>query len=59
MFEGDELMIVTTKGKVVRLNADEVRSTGRAASGVKLITLDDGDRVMSVARIPAVEEVAK
>jgi len=59
MFEGDELMIVTTKGKVVRLNADEVRSTGRAASGVKLITLDEGDRVMSVARIPAVEEVAK
>ncbi|MBP7634665.1 DNA gyrase subunit A [Candidatus Ozemobacteraceae bacterium] len=59
MFEGDELMIVTTKGKVVRLNADEVRSTGRAASGVKLITLDEGDRVMSVARIPAMEEVAK
>jgi len=58
MFEGDELMIVTINGKVVRLNADTIRNTGRAAMGVKLITLDEGDKVISVVRIPAKEEKA-
>lgn len=58
MFEGDELMVVTTNGKVVRLDADKVRNTGRAASGVKLISLDGDDRLISVVRIPAQEEAA-
>lgn len=58
MFKGDELMIVTTNGKVVRLNADTIRSTGRAASGVKLITLDNDDKLISVVRIPSKEEKA-
>lgn len=57
MFAGDELMIVTTNGKVVRLNADSIRNTGRAASGVKLITLDGDDRLISVVRIPSQEEL--
>ena len=58
MFEGDELMIVTTSGKVVRLDADKIRETGRAASGVKLITLDGEDKLISVVRIPSKEESA-
>ncbi len=58
MFEGDELMVVTTNGKVVRLSADSIRNTGRAASGVKLITLDGDDRLISVVRIPSKEELA-
>ncbi|MGM0599823.1 MAG: DNA gyrase subunit A [Candidatus Rifleibacteriota bacterium] len=58
MFEGDELMVVTTTGKVVRLSADKIRNTGRAASGVKLITLGDDDKLISVVRIPAKEEAA-
>jgi DNA gyrase subunit A len=58
MFEGDELMVVTTNGKVVRLDADKIRNTGRAASGVKLITLDDDDKLISVVRIPSKEEAA-
>lgn len=56
MFEGDELMVVTTNGKVVRMNADTIRNTGRAASGVKLITLEEGDQLISVVRIPSREE---
>jgi DNA gyrase subunit A len=58
MFEGDELMVVTTTGKVVRLSADKIRNTGRAASGVKLITLGEDDKLISVVRIPAKEEAA-
>ncbi len=56
MFSGDELMVVTTNGKVVRLSSDSIRNTGRAASGVKLITLDNDDRLISVVRIPSKEE---
>lgn len=59
MLEGDELMIVTTSGKVIRMNADTVRSTGRIAQGVKLMTIDEGDRLISVVRIPAREEVVE
>lgn len=56
VFKGDELMIVTESGKVVRLNVDSIRKTGRAASGVKLITLSDEDQLISAVRIPSVEE---
>lgn len=56
VFEGDELMVVTESGKVVRLNVDSIRKTGRAASGVKLITLSDDDQLISAVRIPSVEE---
>lgn len=58
MFEGDEIMVVTASGKVVRMNADTIRNTGRAASGVKLITLADDDNLISVVRIPSMEEKA-
>ncbi|MDD3000427.1 MAG: DNA gyrase subunit A [Candidatus Riflebacteria bacterium] len=58
MFNGDELMVVTTNGKVVRLSSDSIRNTGRAASGVKLITLDNSDKLISVVRIPSKEEKA-
>lgn len=58
MFNGDELMVVTTNGKVVRLSSDSIRNTGRAASGVKLITLDNNDKLISVVRIPSKEEKA-
>ncbi|MBF0407630.1 MAG: DNA gyrase subunit A [Candidatus Riflebacteria bacterium] len=56
MFEGDELMIVTTIGKVIRFNTNTLRSVNRFTMGVKLMTLDPNDRVISVARIPAKEE---
>ena len=56
MFEGDELMLVTTSGKVVRIDSGKVRNTGRVASGVILIKLDSSDKLISVVRIPAEEE---
>jgi len=56
LFEGDELMLVTTSGKVVRLDAGKLRSTGRVTSGVILIKLNSSDKLISVIRIPAKEE---
>ena len=55
--EGDELMVMTESGKVIRCPIEDVRETGRAAVGVRLVNLDDGDKVTAVARI-AKEEAA-
>jgi DNA gyrase subunit A len=49
---GDELMLMTRGGTVVRTRVDEVRSTGRAAQGVKIIDLEASDILTGVARCP-------
>jgi DNA gyrase subunit A len=48
---GDDILIVTTKGKVIRIPADEVSSQGRNTMGVRIIDLDADDRVGSIARV--------
>jgi DNA gyrase subunit A len=50
---GDEILIVTTKGKVIRFPAEDVSSQGRNTWGVRVIDLDPDDRVGSLARVEA------
>jgi DNA gyrase subunit A len=52
----DEILIVTEGGMLIRTNVSEISRFGRAAQGVRVIRLDEGDRVVSVARAEAVEE---
>ena len=52
---GDDVMLVTDAGRLIRLPADQVRVTGRASMGVTLFRLDEGERVTSV--FPVVETV--
>ena len=47
----DELMLMTRQGIAIRSKVSEIRVTGRAAQGVKLVTLDDQDEVSAVARV--------
>ena len=49
-------MFLTVKGQSVRTRVKEIRETGRGAKGVKLLSLAEGDRLMSVARIVETEE---
>jgi DNA gyrase subunit A len=49
--EDDELMIITKGGVVMRQKINTIRETGRVAQGVKLINLDDGDKVAAVAKL--------
>jgi DNA gyrase subunit A len=52
-----EIMIITQQGKLIRIEADSIRKTGRSASGVRLIKTDGGDRVTSASLVePAPEE---
>jgi DNA gyrase subunit A len=48
--DDDEIMVATLNGKIIRISAQEVRIVGRYAKGVKLIDLDEGDKVVSVVR---------
>jgi DNA gyrase subunit A len=55
--EESEIMIITQQGKLIRIEADSIRKTGRSASGVRLIKTDGGDRVTSASLVePAAEE---
>jgi len=47
----DELMLITDKGKIIRLRAVDIPTQGRTTQGVRLITLDEGERVVAVARL--------
>lgn len=47
--EGDEILIITRKGKLIRLEADSIRETGRSAQGVRLIDCDEDDAVASAS----------
>ncbi len=49
----DDLMIITQSGVTIRLPVQDIRMTGRAAQGVKLINLREDDSIASVARVEA------
>ncbi len=51
--DDDEVLMMTAKGKIQRIRANEIRKTGRNAKGVRLMTLDEGDQIVAVKRIPA------
>lgn len=46
-----EIMLISAAGIIIRLNVDDVSKIGRNAQGVKLMTLEDNDRVVSLAAI--------
>jgi DNA gyrase subunit A len=54
----DELMMITEKGIMMRSKISEIRETGRNAQGVRLIKLDEGDRLVAMAKIDAEETPA-
>ena len=50
--EGEELILVSERGVIVRTNADKISQQSRAATGVKLQRLDDGDHLSEVVLVP-------
>ena len=49
--ENDELMCITQKGILIRSKVKDIRSSGRSTQGVKIINLDEGDKLAMIARI--------
>ncbi len=50
--EDTGLMLITHEGKIIRISAGSVSRIGRATQGVKVMDLDEGDRIVALARIP-------
>jgi DNA gyrase subunit A len=47
-----EIMIITTKGKIIRMPAGGISMIGRSTQGVRVIDVGDDDQVVSLARLP-------
>jgi DNA gyrase subunit A len=54
--DGDELLLITQQGMIIRMPANDVRAIGRATQGVRLIEMEGEDKVVSVARLVEKEE---
>src|SRR3972149_5008778 len=54
--EEDGVMMISQEGKVTRLRVREIRDTGRAAQGVRLQGLGEGDRVAAVTAVVMEED---
>jgi len=54
--EGDELLLITQQGMILRMQTNDVRAIGRATQGVKLIDIEGDDKVVSIARLVEKEE---
>ena len=52
----DEVMIISKDGAIIRMSATEISTMGRATQGVRIMKLNDGDRVVSLAKIVMEEE---
>jgi DNA gyrase subunit A len=57
--EDDQLMLVTNAGKIIRMRIKDIRVIGRNTQGVRLIELEEGERVVSLARLAEKEEEAE
>jgi DNA gyrase subunit A len=54
--DNDEVMLLTAKGQSIRCPVSGIRETGRGAKGVRLVTLEPGDKLLSIARIVETDE---
>ena len=57
VMENDGLIITSQSGMVIRMQTSDIREIGRNTAGVKIMNLRDGDRIVAVQPVPAVEEV--
>jgi len=56
LFDGDEIMLISDQGTMVRTRGDEVSIVGRNTQGVRVIRLKENEKLVSLARIAEPEE---
>jgi DNA gyrase subunit A len=55
--EDSELIIVSQNGKIIRIDSSTIRQAGRSTSGVKLVALEESDKIAAASVIPETENV--
>jgi DNA gyrase subunit A len=53
--EDDQIILVTDKGQIIRININQIRIAGRSTKGVSVFKIPEGDSIVSVSRIPEIE----
>ena len=53
--EDSDLMIVSQNGKIIRIESSTIRQAGRSTQGVRLVSLEEGDKVAAASVIPDAE----
>lgn len=53
---GDDAVVVTKGGQLVRMPTDDIRECGRGSQGVRVARTDEGDQVVAAARVPETEK---
>ena len=54
--ESDDIMLITTQGMVNRTHIREIRVIGRNTQGVRIMNLNEGDKIASVAKVAQEDE---
>ena len=54
--DGDELVIISTQGMVIRQSIKEIRVMGRNTQGVRVIRLNEGDTIADIAKVVPEDE---
>jgi DNA gyrase subunit A len=54
--DSDELLLMTARGKLQRIRASDISVIGRNTQGVRIMSLDEGDSVVAVVRVPPEDE---
>jgi DNA gyrase subunit A len=54
--DGDELLLVTEQGQIIRMKTGDLRPIGRDTQGVRLMDLAEGDRIVSIAALSEPDE---
>jgi DNA gyrase subunit A len=49
--DSDQLLLITERGQLIRIKVNGIRETGRAAQGVRVIQLEEGDRLVALAKL--------
>ncbi|MEZ6057264.1 MAG: DNA gyrase subunit A [Planctomycetaceae bacterium] len=51
--DGDDVLMISSSGKIQRVRASDISIIGRNTQGVRIMSLDAGDKLVQIARIPA------
>jgi DNA gyrase subunit A len=51
VFAGEQLLLITEQGMMIRVSVDDIRSMGRSTQGVRVINIDEGDTVVAAVKV--------
>jgi DNA gyrase subunit A len=54
--EDTDLIIISQNGKIIRIESATIRQAGRSTQGVKLVSLEEGDKIAAASTIPETPE---